>query len=160
MDVILNLEDVKKTFTNPYGRRLVTINPGDRNLFNLAKQDDAAGMAYRYALKHLHPFVIEDGSLFTEQNLGGKLNEYELLKLYKEEDASTHSGMTREYIGKRIQMLQAISQKENHLVTHTDIAYSFKDLELGITRDNSHMDISARNKKKEISLGNFWLGSG
>ena len=149
MDVILNLEDVKKTFTNPYGRRLVTINPGDRNLFNLAKQDDAAGMAYRYALKHLHPFVIEDGSLFTEQNLGGKLNEYELLKLYKEEDASTHSGMTREYIGKRIQMLQAISQKENHLVTHTDIAYSFKDLELGITRDNSHMDISARNKKRK-----------
>lgn len=101
MDVILNLEDVKKSFTNPYGRRLVTINPRDKNLFDLAKQDGAAGMAYRYALKHLHPFVIEDGSLFTEQNLGGKLNEYELLKLYKKDDASTYSGMTDEYIVKK-----------------------------------------------------------
>ena len=150
MDVILNLDDVKKTFTNPYGRRLVTINPGDSNLFKLAKQDDKGGMAYRYALKHLHPFVIEDGSLFTEQNLGGKLNEYELLKLYKEDDASTHSGMTDEYIVKRIQMLQSISGKENHLtLKQAEPAYSFKDLELGITRDNSHMDISATNEKRK-----------
>lgn len=155
MDVILNLKDVKKSFTNPYGRRLVTINPRDKNLFDLAKQDGAAGMAYRYALKHLHPFVIEDGSLFTEQNLGGKLNEYELLKLYKKDDASTYSGMTDEYIVKRIQMLQSISGKENHLtLKQADPAYSFKDLELGITRDNSHMDISATNKKGNI-LGLF-----
>jgi pimeloyl-ACP methyl ester carboxylesterase len=65
-----------------------------------AQQMDAEGLAYRYALKELNPFVVAgSAALYVPHNASGELELFV-------DAASTPAGMTEGYLADRAQMLE------------------------------------------------------
>lgn len=88
----------KKTNTDKYRiTSLATMKADD--VIQAAKQDSHEGLAYRYALKELNPFIV------THAEIPNAITAYdnETLKLYNSEN--NHNGMTETYIQQRAHML-------------------------------------------------------
>ena len=82
-------------------------------------EPDPISISWRYALKNLNSFVVEDASFYTEARLGTE--QFDSLKLFDVKDLGTASGMTEEYIRHRLNMLQLLSKNEK------DPLYIYKD---------------------------------
>ena len=87
-------------------------------------EPDPIGISWRYALKNLNSFVVEDASFYTEARLGKE--QFDSLRLFDIQDSGTASGMTKEYIEQRFNMLKQLQEG-------TDSSFRiYKDIASGV----------------------------
>lgn len=100
----LNSKGVYDIFKNNRGLKLKVLdsNVELRDIYSKASRDNVEGFAYRYALKNLTNFVVEDAPLYKKGNLSKIMPE---LMLFDKNNKDTYAGMTAEYIKHRAILL-------------------------------------------------------
>ena len=116
----LQSKQVIELFKQYRGKKLMSFNGFTPEFMSRQiTEPDPIGISWRYALKNLNSFVVEDASFYTKERLGKE--QFDSLKLFDIRDPSTASGMTKEYIEHRLDMLGNLNSRIPK-VTYKDIA--------------------------------------
>lgn len=140
--MIEHMEKSYPIFKDLRGEKLLILldNEPNQAVLEQAKQEDSNGVAVRYALKQLNPFVLlSDKVDYQQHNHNGELDLY---------SSTNPNGMTEIYIQKRAEMLLAWLKNQPETL-HSD----FMDIAQDIHLQSTMRDYSAGNNgiKKEVS---------
>jgi len=121
----LQSKQVIELFKQYRGKKLMSFNGFTPEFMSRQiTEPDPIGISWRYALKNLNSFVVEDASFYTEARLGKE--QFDSLRLFDIQDSGTASGMTKEYIEQRFNMLKQLQEG-------TDSSFRiYKDIASGV----------------------------
>ncbi len=134
-----SLDKIKDKLLDAGGVQLVSLADPDANnpstLIAKANQSGAEGMAYRYALANLNPFVFTDSSatLYEAHDQNGELD------LYDPNATTNPSALTEQYLTDRAAMLAAVIQANTNdagaVIVNSGDSFTYQDVERNLTLD-------------------------
>jgi Ca2+-binding RTX toxin-like protein len=128
--------------------QLRVLPSGAPDMLAKAQQTDAEGLAYRYALKELSPFVtLGPGTLYAPHNANDELELFDA--------ASARAGMTSDYLADRAQMLAFLMQGNTN---DTDAFPSSAVSDQVLYRDLVKRPVAGSSESKPTELNVFLTG--
>ncbi|WP_296211402.1 calcium-binding protein [Psychrobacter sp. UBA3480] len=142
-DLIDHIEQYYEMFKHVRGKELVIPQSAEdwNDLLAKALIEGSEGIAYRYALVELNPFVLTDYD-YTNKN---EASNYKY-DLYDSENPNTfENGITTVYLEKRAEMLKILLAEDIYGIGNAAKQYGYEDIELDTTIANYYQDFSSGN---------------